>query len=261
MMLSRYVALLAFALWSPATAQTIETTADGHFQTLRSDLIVRTEDWPALRQRVLDAWGLAEVPEIPFAEVGALGSGARDAFTSRSGTLEILSLMTPPEDDAILYALGELYTDIDGADIDAFQEGVVIEVTNRAGASGEIVVYFFALARAQGAGAPPLTQPAPEMTVLNQTLRPAMPERSNLVAEAPSSRGGWVYRYETEASPAVMFAQFLEKLALLDYRVEVRDLQGAMAIFATGPLYEVFILIEPQLSDGSVMVTIVIDSF
>ncbi|TRD17741.1 hypothetical protein [Palleronia caenipelagi] len=235
-------------LAAPAAAQTIEPTADNRFTILRSNLVVRIEDWPRLRRQLLTAWGLTELPEIPFGEIGAMGTSEMELFTVITPALEILSLRRPPLDSDILYELGRLYTDISPDRIDEFTKGVVIEITNRIGDSAEVATFFFAEAPTPL----PLPDPSPplEIAKASESMRCALPEDAKLVLKQFRPDGGGIYRYETAEAVPSLIERLLASFLLLGLVAEVRDVDEATMLRAANLFLEILVLIEVAEDSG-----------
>lgn len=191
------LALFVMAVPLSAGAQTIETTPNGRYEFLRSDLFVRVPDWPMLRRQVLTGWGVVSVEEVPLEDLGRIGEDDDRLLVARSEGLEILSLMTPPEDLDILYKLAALFEDISAADIDLFGDALVLEASEPVGTEVEITAYFLRSV------APPADPPVPDLPpeqaeaieATMQSLQAAMPAGSELAEEQRMENGGRSLRY------------------------------------------------------------------
>jgi hypothetical protein len=231
------ISALAGLAITAAQAFTIDWTTNGEWRVLSSDAPLMVDDWDALRARVLAAYGLDDVPELPFAEVGPLGSPGPEVFGSRAANFEILSLMRPPEDPAILSDLADLFEDIEPSDVRDFDEGLVFEVMDVGAGRREVTVYFFASADS----APPQD---PAQGITRQILE-VMPADSQQVIAPPDTVGGGLHVITTSTPPEDLLDAFRELFRLLELDMFELERDGAAGLIVTSAHYTVSIFLEP----------------
>lgn len=250
--------MFASAGIAAANGQTIEETSNGEFHYLRSDLVVRTSEWSMIRLRVLQAYGLESVEEIPFEEVGPLGSQPNPLFTAEGDTLSILHLMLPPIDTQILYELAALYSDITPDEIASFQDGVVIETTNFGGGPEVITVHFFANGPISPIEAPSSGSSGPEATTA--ALISVLPEERDEMAFQSDPSGGGYFSFDVLGDRLELLTLFVEVLGALGFSTEVIERGEDFFLRASNSSQIVVVQFSAGFTDGyeNVFITITV---
>lgn len=141
-----YKAPLLAVLMTTATsapAQSVSTSDSAVWRYLQSDEIIASDDWPALRDRVIGLWGAENVAEVPIGNGNMLNqTGLPATYRATSEAVEVIHLEGLPADQDGLTFLTEMLPDIALTDLDEFRDGVHLTALQMRPDSYEIGIFF-----------------------------------------------------------------------------------------------------------------------
>lgn len=146
----------------PAFSAEVERTTDGRFDILTPRADATVDDWPALREQLIAAFGLRQLPSLPFDQYDEFGdANLPAAFGATVQDVEILVFSIKPLSTDRLVPLTDLYDDIGQSALESYNAGLVIEAAPNDDGVTEVSVEFYKNVRGQSAGGIALTKPFP----------------------------------------------------------------------------------------------------
>jgi hypothetical protein len=134
---------MLMATTTSAFAQSVSTSDNSVWRYLQSDEIIASDDWPALRDRVIDLWGAENVSEVPIGNGNMLNqTGLPATYRAASEAVEVIHLEGLPADQDVLVLLTEMLPDITLSDLDEFRDGVHLTALQMRPDSHEIGIFF-----------------------------------------------------------------------------------------------------------------------
>ncbi len=220
-------ACLMMCTSTASLAGVVETSEDGLYKVLSSDKDAIIENWPELRQSILDAYGVRELQTMSAFDYDAFGQKKNPpAFEMKEEDFEGLVFDLSLRDTSMLTTLTDLFSDLTVEEASSFEDGLLVEAQKTADGKHELTIEFYKRVVHNSFGGFGLDAPFPVR----------FPAGTKILTQQGGENGApTVYYLEVPSGQGEVASKIAEQLFASDLEIQQFNRKGADVVVATSP--------------------------